>query len=553
MAKVERNKFTTKDIFFSTLKNSHISDKDYEHAKKVWSAFNIQNIGEYSDLYLKTDVLLLADVFENFRKTCINTYKLDPLHYYTAPGLSFDAMLKLTKVELELISDVDMILFIERGIRGGIVQCSHRYATANNKYMGEKYSESERDSYIMYFDINNMYGSAMCQPLPHSEFQWMNDTSIDILSIPTDYEYGFILEVDLDYPQHLFESHKDLPFCAEHRIPPNSKLKHTKLMTTFYPKKNYVIHYKMLQLCIQNGLNITKIHRILKFRQSCWLKKYIELNGELRKQATNEFHKNFFKLIINAIFGKTIENVRKYRDIKLVNRWNGRYGAKYYISKPNFHSFQIFDEDLLAIEMTRTKVEFNKPIYVGFSILDISKTFLYDFHYNFISKIYSLESFKLLYTDTDSLIYNFLDKDIYELIKKYIHKFDTSNYEENNIYNIPLENKKKIGLMKDECGGSIISEFVGLRAKLYAYKMLNNSSKKKAKGVVEPTLRNITFEDYRYCLFEHIPVRGDQHIIQSKNHDIYTVKQNKLILSHNDDKRMIYPPPTTSTMPWGLI
>ena len=193
-----------KKAFYSELNLEDINYEDYEHSQKVWEVFEIKNLGDYHDLYVQSDTLLLADVFENFRDKCIEIYGLDPAHFLSAPGLAWQACLKKTKVKLELLTDIDMLLMVEKGTRGGICQAIHRYAKANNKYM-KNYDKNNESSYIEYLDANNLYGWAMSQKLPVNGFKWENDLSRFNENFIKNYnensDVGYFLEVDIDYQE----------------------------------------------------------------------------------------------------------------------------------------------------------------------------------------------------------------------------------------------------------------------------------------------------------------------------------------------------------------
>lgn len=541
----------TRDSFKSTLTGDMLSESDYAHAIKVWQRFSIHTLGDYSDLYLKTDVLLLADVFENFRETCIRSYGLDPAHYYTLPGFTWDAMLKHTGVTFELFTDIDMVMFIERGVRGGLSQCSNRYARANNKYVPETHDSLQPSSYLMYYDVNNLYGWAMSQPLPYADFRWLNDfemSMFDVNEVSWDSSVGYILEVDLAYPLDIHDAHADLPFCPVHDIPPGGR--EEKLLASLNDKKYYVIHYRALQQCLRHGVQLTCIHRVLRFAQSPWLRTYITLNTDFRAKASNDFEKNMYKLMNNAVFGKTMENVRNRVNVKLVTKWEGRWGAEALIAKPNFHSRSVFSENLIAIELRKLDIFIDKPIYVGMSILDISKTCVYEFHYDYMLPLYN-DKCKLMYTDTDSLIYYIECEDVYDNMKYDITRFDTSDYSPDNVYDMPRLNKKIPGLMKDENNGVIMMEFVGLRSKMYAYRVVGKNEMKKSKGVKRSVInRSITFDDYMHCLRNDAEITRRQACIRSKLHEVYSVSERKIALSSYDNKRRIVQG-CTDTLPWG--
>ncbi|KYN12413.1 hypothetical protein ALC57_15418 [Trachymyrmex cornetzi] len=381
------------------------------------------------------------------------------------------------------------------------------------------------------------------------EFRWIKDVAnFDASAIAPDSPTGYILEVDLEYPQHLRDQHIDLPFCPMRHKPPGKR--EDKLLAMLYDKQRYVIHYRNLQQCTRHGLRVTKIHRILQFAQSPWLREYIELNTQFRTRAKNDFEKNFYKLMNNAVFGKTMENVRNHVDVKLITKWDGRYGAEAMIAKPNFHSRSVFAENLIAIEICKLEVMFDKPIYVGMCIFDISKVCLYEFHHEYILPLFC-DKCKIIYTDTDSLIYRVECEDVYETMKRNIARFDTSDYPIDNAYGMPLANKKVLGLMKDENNGAKMTEFAGLRAKMYAVRVDGKKDTKKAKGVKSIVVaRTITFDDYTRCLNEEIEMTRRQSCIRSKLHEVYTISESKIALNPYDDKRY-FVPDSTETLPWG--
>ena len=466
------------DAFYSNLNISSIIEEDYQHAQRVWKEFGIHNLGNYHDLYLRTDVVLLANVYEAFRDTCLRHYKLDPAHFYTSPGLAWKACLKCTGIRLELLTDPDMLLMFERGFRGGITQAVRKYASANNKCMEYRFDPKSESSYLQYLDANNLYGWAMSQPLPTGGFKWTDVNPNEISELATRTDKGYVLEVDVSYPKELHNQHNDLTFMCE-RMEINGV---EKLVPNLRDEKNYVIHIQALNQALQHGLRLDRIHRVIEFDQSPWLKTYIHFNTQLRTEATNDFEKDFFKLMNNSVFGKTMENIRKHRNIKLVTT-----EEKYLrtVMKPNFKSGVLFGENLMGCEMGKIKVVLNKPVYLGQAILDLSKIVMYEFHYDYMVPKYGLEKLKLCYMDTDSLVYDIKTEDFYEDIANDLEaRFDTSGYSKTDFRPLPISlNKKVIGLMKDELGGKIMTEFVVLRPKLYSYKVLDGSEDKKCKGI----------------------------------------------------------------------
>ena len=539
--------------FYSVLNQEEISAEDYVHAEEVWRVFRCRTMGDYHDVYLKSDVILLADVFESFRNTAMETYKLDPAHYFTAPGFSWDSMLKYTGVELDLLDDPDMYLMVESGIRGGVSMITKKFAEANNPYVDD-YDPSKPINYLMYLDANNLYGWAMSQKLPEKEFDWLTEQQLqnfDVAQVPDDAETGYILEVDLEYPEEIHDLHSDLPVAPEKRkvvanelSPYSAELKtklnlkgrpHSKLIPNLYNKTKYVIHYVNLKQYMQLGIRLLRIHRGIEFHQSHWLKRYISLNTEKRKQARNAFEKDFFKLLNNSIFGKTMENVRGRTNMELVN---DERRLKKITAKPNFNRVHIFNEDLTAAHCLSTKIELNKPIFVGFAILDLSKTLMYDFHYGYIKQKYG-QNAQLCFTDTDSLLYDIRTRDIYQDMAEDADKFDTSDYPADHFLH-SVANKKVLGKMKDETASVPIKEFVGLRSKMYSMTYGGGVEKKTAKGIKKSTIRqSLRHAMYKDALFQEMVTQATMRVIRSLSHQLYSMVCNKKALSPFDDKRYV--------------
>ena len=396
--------------------------------------------------------------------------------------------------------------------------------------MGPKFNPNEKVNYLQYRDANNLYGWAMSQPLPAGGFNWTKVKPEEISKLAKLENKGYLLEADVKYPKELHDFHNDLPFMCK-------KLKINgveKLVPYLFDKKKYVIHIRALDQALKHGLVLEKIHRAIDFDQSAWMKGYIDFNTQFRTQAKNDFEKDFYKLMNNSVFGKTMESVRTHRNIKLIMSKEAYLKT---VMKPNFISGVLFGENLMGCEMGKVKVVMNKPVYLGQAILDLSKIIMYEFHYNNMVPKYG-EKLDLCYMDTDSLIYNIETGDFYKDIADDVPaRFDTSGYLPNRPLPIGL-NKKVIGLMKDELGGEIMEEFVTLRPKMYSYKTSEKESK-KCKGIKKCVVRKtITFEDYKSCLFSGETSYRSQLMFRSSKHKIQTLEVNKVALSREDDKRI---------------
>ena len=476
----------------------------------------------------------------------------DPPHFTTAPSLSWAACLKITKVKLELMTDPDMSMFFDKSLIGASSGITHPYTKANNPLCPD-YNPMLQLLWILHIYDNNLYGYAMRLPLPIDGFVWVDVTEREnwaefILQQQDEQEEGYFIEVDLEYPEELHDTHDNYPcapekmkieeiYLSDHQkqlgMKCGTKYGSEKLCLTLNPKEKYILHYRNLKQYLSLGLKLTKVHRVLKFKQSPWLRQYIDMNTQFRQEANNKFEVSLYKLMNNSFFGKTCEDVRKYNDVKIVQTGDE---IEKLTKKENFKRYHIYEETLASVLMEKKSVTLNKPRYIGSAILALSKTVMYDFHYSYMMK--KFKDCKLLFTDTDSFCYSIPGvEDVYAAIKD-SNWFDFSNFPKDHP-NFRENNKMVPGKFKDESPNNQIMEFVGLRSKMYSILPKEGEKKATAKGVNQRiTRRVIKHMDYRNCLMnneqmyhETVNIAHDHHQLETS-----TTLKKKSFSPFNDKK-----------------
>ncbi len=396
--------------------------------------------------------------------------------------------------------------------------------------------------------------------LPYKNFEWMPSeefSDVNWKSTETEGDDGYILEVDLAYPQKYHELHSNFPLAPESlkvnynslspvmkevlfTLEQKTQYEDKKLLTTFNDRHKYVVHFKNLKLYLQLGMKLKKIHRVIRFKQKALFAPFIEKCTQLRQLAKTKFEQDQFKKVANCVYGKTIQNTRNYMRVRLHSKVTSLLRC---VSSFTFKSFTIVDKNLVQTNHTMGLIKHDRPIYIGFTILELSKYFMYDFYYNTLMKNLKCE-LELGMSDTDSLLFKV---DNSKVFRKHIRDhMDYSNYPPDHP-RFSLLNKAKLGYFKDELGGKqICEEFVGLKSKCYSLLLRNINSnlveeKKICKGLGRVAINNrLKFKHYKECLFKGIPRRYDFHVIRSRTHKISTVRINKKAISHFDSKRWIY-------------
>ncbi len=571
-----------KECFYNDLNECDISDEDYKHAQLVWDAFGCKSMMDYTVLYVRSDVILLAEAVMDMRNNIWTEFGLDMCAYLSLPMLAKDIMLKYTGAEIELISDDDMSNMIQASIRGGLSFINKRFAVRKD--------EGGNPKQLLYVDANNLYGDAMTFPLPYSDFQWMSDEEIAELDIENDItdvsgDTGYIFEVDLKYPEHLHDAHASFPL-APHSMNINEediskyskeclqsiygKKKHgaKKLVSTFltryeisllpfffvskdknltvlFCRKNYVVHGLNLQLYKKLGMEIVKIHRAISFEQRDFIRPYIEMCTKKRKSAPTESLKNMYKLLCNALYGKMIEGVFGRMDVKF-NRTAEQ--AEYHSSSPLFKGTVIFDENLSASFLKKKKVKLNQSWPVGFAILELSKYRMQKFFYETIQPAFGTEGCTVLMTDTDSFLLEVDAPTMDDAVGRIKHVMDFSNYPRDHPF-FSMEKAKALGHLKNEVPKADIEKFVGLKSKTYMYLTSDKQTHVRAKGVKRSHHSSIKFEHMVNCLHEMKGHEVSSNFIRSKNHVIRLMRGRQLAFSSFDDKRYLLCP--IHSVPYG--
>ncbi|XP_045162758.2 uncharacterized protein LOC123527404 [Mercenaria mercenaria] len=510
-----------------------------------------------------TDCLFTSDVIQKFRETVRKDLKLDPLRYFTLASFSWDCALRYAEVKLELQTSIEAHLMIENAIRGGIAVIGNpRHARANNPEMPDgTFNEEEETSFIDFLDFNGLYTSVMATArLPTHGFRFLSDFEqerFNFEEVPEDSDHGYILEVDLSYPVELHEYHDDFPLapekikiCTEDLSPYTVQSAaaaginmdrlstEERLCLTLKDKKSYTVHYLNLQFYTKHGLKVTKVHRVLSFVQAPFLERFMNFCGNKRKEARSPLYKTIWKNIANLVCGKSYENPRNYKDIRICN---SEHQLLKLVAKPTFDCLRVLDDNLTAVQMHKPTVELNRPIAVGFTILELSKRTVYEFFYDFVKTTLAKKgSVSFLAGDTDSLVLKL--SGVPDLKNRYNvnnSRFDLSNFPDGH----PLKddtNRMVPGKVKFERPGEVGIEFVALSPKCYSLKT-DKGFKQARKGCSKEMRHDL----YKQCLMENKCHSENVTEVRNFNQRLYQVSCTKRVLNILDFKRHHFDPLTS--------
>ena len=529
---LEIEELPDKKHFYNMLKLSDITDKEYKLVKKFYKDMKFKNIREYLECYLKSDITLLADIFNNFRKIIFDNLGLDPVKYISAPSLTKDCALKYSNCKILNIKDVLIFQFVKKSIMGGLSNSISPYLKIDN----------ENDS-IVYNDISSQYPYELSKKLPISNYKFVEEFDENRYGQYKDYGCIMLCDVkttdkiknDCLYSQcpmlvskckitneHLSEYQLNQIKNKRNNENSNYKSQSEKLITNLGNDSNTYLNFEMYQMFKQAGYDI-KIKKILEFKHEAIFKNYIEYLYSKKKEYALQKKKSMelcFKIMMNSFYGSTLTDKTKFKDIKICTT---KKQALKLTKKPNFNSFNIINKNLVIVELNKNKCVFDSPILIGSEILFNSKCNLYNYMYNIIPELFGKENIIYSLRDTDSIIYK-IKNCSYE---KYLETLKNNK----NLFD------KELGLMENELDENI-KEIISLRSKCYSILTVNNNYSSKTKSISKNYCKkNHTHEYFKKVLNNNINNKAEFYRISLKNGKLQTVLQLKDDINNFNDKR----------------
>ena len=566
--KLHETQLPPRECFYSSLTDSSITEEDYQHAQLVWEKTGCQTLEDYVKLYLILDVSFLSEIYLNWRNVLLQEFKLDCLYFLTLASYAIEAMYYRCKISLDSLYDPNLYHMITRNIRGGFCSVGQRHVIANNKDTNPNFDAGTmKSNYLLYVDFNSLYPTVMSQfKLPMGDFAELSESELiefqkqDLVQIDTIGDIGYYIYCDIapirkevidktdSYPLILSQKNiqdEDISDYTRNLLDERDiKLgnNNSKLVAHHCGVENYLIALPLLQYLVKTGAEVSKIHTVIKFKQGFFLKEFIDQNIKKRAEATNPFIKNALKLINNAVYGRTLLNQLNYAcEAKLCHDENSTTLLKSF-SKPTFRNVDVINSDRFLVTYNKANVKVSSPIYVGFSILEHAKLYMYRFWYSTIVHTYGKKA-SFVYSDTDSFIINIESPDlIQEINGPLAPHLDLSNFPSHH----PLYSSKckgQLGKLKIETAPYFMKEFVALKPKAYSYTTTehDNLSCNTLKGVPKHIKQNnLNIEAYKSCLYNNVQKYENIFNLRFCNSDMSLIKMNKLVLSSIEDKRFYF-------------
>ena len=553
MGRLEETRLPPPAAFASPLTGSTTaSEADYAHAQRVWDTFGCRNLRDYSELYVMADCYQLLEAIVELRNTLFEEFRLDLCHFFSLPMMAKEMLLKKTGVEVELLTDPEMIRMVKENIRGGLSYVNQRHFDVEEESArrGEPVS-------ICYVDAVNLYGYAMSRPLPIRNFRWLSLEEMQdfdaLRDVSDESDTGYIVECTLDYPEEFHADHNSFPLAPHRQTITGDMLSEyarealsvqkrkgaqyraEKLTSSFLRREKYVCHGTNLKLYLELGMRLVAVHRVIAFDQEAFIAPYIKFCSEMRAKSKTKTRSNTFKYAANSLFGKMIENTDNRMDTVFVQ---DREAALRRNTDPRLRGQMILNEGMTIAFLAKKSVKLDQLWPVGFTILEVSKARMIDLFYNKIRPAFRGKA-SVLVSDTDSFMLGLSSPSADAAVTALRDVMDTSNYDRGH----PLfdeSRRNQVGLLKNESPARDIVECVAVRSKVYAYRTAADFDS-RCKGVKKSVRKAIPFQEFKDTVLADRPrlVSVTQHLIQSKNHVNRLMRVSKTAMTSFDDKRSL--------------